>query len=458
MQMTLETLGQLERRLHVAVPIEQIEGEVQKRLARLAKTVKVAGFRPGKVPLKMVAQQYGPQVRSDVITDTVQTSLNDAIRAQNLRVAGYPRIEPKQAAADDQFEFSAVFEVYPEITLGELSGVKITRPVAEVAAVDVEHTLDILRKQNVRFDPVQRPAQKDDRAMVDFSGKIDGVEFAGGQAKDFAIVLGGGRMLPAFDAALTGMAAGEAKNFTLVFPADYHGAEVAGKTAEFALTVNSVAAPSLPEVDAEFARKFGIASGSVDELRTEITANLTLELKRKIEGALKQQVMQALRSSSQLGVPKSLVELEAENLWRRTAEEMKQRGARESDLPTSYDIFRPQAEERVALGLILNEIVRVNQLHPKPEQIRALVAEAAQSYEQPDAVIRWHYEKPERLNDFETAAVEHNVIDWALGRAQVEDQATTFSALMEPESASPGAIETAETTQTTQTTHEKAEP
>ncbi len=435
MQMTLETLGQLERRLHVAVPIEQIEGEVQKRLARLAKTVKLAGFRPGKVPLKMVTQQYGPQVRSDVITDTVQSSLNDAIRAQNLRVAGYPRIEPKQAAAADQFEFSAVFEVYPEITLGDLSGVKVMRPVAEVTAADVEHTLDILRQQNVRYEIVDRPARTGDRVMVDFSGKIDGIEFPGGQAKDFEITLGERRMLPEFDVALVGMAAGAAKSFDLVFPADYHGREVAGKTAHFSISVHSVAQPILPEIDAEFARKFGIASGSVDELRAEVTANLTVELKRKIDTVLKQQVMQALRSTSKLVVPKSLVELEAENLLRRTSDEMKQRGARESDLPAKADIFRPQAEDRVALGLILNEIVRVNQLQAKPEQVRALVADAAQSYEQPDAVVRWHYEKPERLNDFETGAVERNVVEWALGRAQVDDEATTFSALMEPESA-----------------------
>jgi trigger factor len=451
MQMTLETLGQLERRLHVAVPIEQIEGEVQKRLARLAKTVKIAGFRPGKVPLKMVTQQYGPQVRSDVISDTVQSSLNDAIRAQNLRVAGYPRIEPKQAAAEDQFEFSAVFEVYPEIALGDLSGVKIMRPVAEVTAADVEHTLDILRKQNVRYEPVERSARSEDRVVVDFNGKIDSVEFPGGRAKDFAVTLGEGRMLPEFDAALTGMAAGETKTFNVVFPAEYHGREVAGKTAEFSLTAHSVAEPILPEIDAEFARKFGIASGSVEELHSEVTANLTLELKRKIEASLKQQVMKALRSTSQLVVPKSLVELEAENLLRRTTEEMKQRGAREAELPTSADIFRPQAEERVAFGLILNEVVRVNQLQPKSEQVRALVAEAAQSYEQPDAVIRWHYEKPERLNDFEIAAVEHNVIEWALGRAQVEDRTTTFSALMEPAPASAGANEA------TQTTRDKAE-
>lgn len=452
MQMTLETLGQLERRLHVAVPIDQIEGEIQKRLARLAKTVKVAGFRPGKVPLKMVTQHYGSQVRSDVINDTVQSSLNDAIRAQNLRVAGYPRIEPKQAAAADQFEFSAVFEVFPEIALGDLTGIKVTRPVAHVGPADVEHTLDILRKQNVRYESVQRAARKDDRVMVDFSGTIDGVEFAGGQAKAFAIVLGSGRMLPEFDAALDGMVAGESKQFALHFPENYHGAEVAGRTAQFALTVLSVAEPVLPELDAEFARKFGIASGSIDELRTEITSNLTVELKRKIESALKQQVMSALRTSSDLAVPKSLVDMEADSLWRRTNEEMKQRGARDADLPASSDIFRPQAEDRVAIGLILNEIVRVNGLQPKPEQVRALVAEAAQSYEQPDAVIRWHYEKPERLNDFETAAVEHNVIEWALGRAQVEDQPTTFAALMEPETASTGASET------TQTTQLKAEP
>lgn len=259
-------------------------------------------------------------------------------------------------------------------------------------------------------------------------------------------------MLPEFDLALSGMDAGATKTFDLVFPADYHGREVAGKTAAFTITVHSVAQPVLPEIDSDFARKFGIASGSVDELRAEVTANLTVELKRKIEAALKQQVMQVLRSTSQLVVPKALVELEADNLWRRTSDEMKQRGAKETDLPATADIFRPQAEERVAFGLILNEIVRANQLQPTPEQVRALVAEAAQSYEQPDAVVRWHYEKPERLNDFETAAVEHNVIEWVLGRAQVENQPTSFSALMEPESASAGA------NATTQTNGEKAGP
>ena len=432
MQMTLETLGQLERRLHVAVPIEQIEDEVKKRLARLAKTAKIAGFRPGKVPLKMIAQQYGHQVRSDVITDTVQTSFNDAIKQQNLRVAGYPKIEPKEATTKDQFEFSAVFEVYPEVVLGELSGVRIERPVASVQPGDVDHTLDILRKQRVRYETVARPGQTGDRVIVDFTGRIAGVEFPGGQAKDFAIIIGEGRMLPEFDAALTGMAAGDRKAFALTFPADYHGKEVAGKTAEFDLTVSTVSEPVLPPVDSEFAKAFGIASGSLDELRAEVTANLTAELNRKIEAVVKTQVMQALRANAQVAIPQSLVGIEAQNIAARAAGELKNRGVDPAGVDLSAEALRPQAEERVALGLILNELVRAHQLQARPEQVRALVVDAAQSYEQPEAVIRWHYEQAERLNDFELAAVERNVVEWAMRQAKVEDRPTSFSALMEP--------------------------
>ncbi len=432
MQTTLETLGQLERRLNVAVPLEQIDGEVHKRLARLAKTVKIAGFRPGKVPLKMVAQQYGPQVRSDVISDTVQASLNDAIREQNLRVAGYPRIEPREAAAADQLEFSAVFEIYPEIKLGELSGVTIERPVSEVTPADIDRTIDILRHQNVRYETVARPAGHGDRAVVDFTGKIEGVAFPGGQAKDFPIVIGEGRMLPEFEAALTGMAPGGNKTFELTFPADYHGKEVAGKPAEFTLTVQSVSEPKLPEVDSEFAVKFGIASGSLEELRAEISANLALELKRKIEGVLREQVLGALKSTSDLVVPRSLVELEAQRLLERAVADLQSRGMKAEDVQLSVDNFRPQAEERVTYGLIVNEITRVYQLTPKPEQVLALVREAAQAYEQPDAVVRWHYEKPGRLNEFEAQAVEQNVVDWALSRARVENRPTSFAELMEP--------------------------
>ncbi len=433
MQNSLETLGQLERRLTMAVPLAKIESEIGKRLARLAKNAKVPGFRPGKVPLRIVAQQYGPQVRSDVIADTVQASFADAVREQNLRVAGYPRIEPKAGAAGDgNLEFSAVFEIYPDVKVGDLSGVVIERPVAEVGAADIDHTIEVLRKQRTRYEHVVRAAAEGDRVLADFTGTIDGVEFQGGQAKDFAIVLGEGRMLPEFEVALAGAREGETKEFAVTFPADYHGREVAGKQARFTLTVKSVSVAHMPAVDAEFAKAFGIASGSVDELKAEIAANLELELKRKIEAKLKEQVFAALRQKAELALPKSLVELEAQNMAQRMAADLKQQGMKAEDMKLSPDMFRANAENRVALGLVLAEIVRAHGLSPRPDQVKALVQEAAQTYEQPEAVVRWHYDKPERLNEFETLAVERNVVEWVLQRAKVEDRAVAFRELMEP--------------------------
>ena len=433
MQTTLETIGQLERRLNLTVPVAAIESEVEKRLARLAKNVKVPGFRPGKVPMKMVAQQYGPQVRNEVITDAVQSGFADAMRDQNVRVAGYPRIEPKaNPAVTENLEFSAVFEVYPDIRLGDLSTVVIERPIAHVGPEDVEQTIAVLRKQRMTYHPVSRAAAGGDRAMVDFTGRIDGVEFPGGQAKDFAIVLGEARMLPEFEAAITGMKASETKSFSLVFPADYHGKEVAGKAADFTLTVKSIEEPKLPEVDADFAKAFGIASGSLPELKTEIEANLRLELKRKIETRLKEQALAALRSKAELAVPRSLVEVESQNMAGRMAEEMRRQGMKAEDIKLAPEMFRDNAAERVALGLVLAEVVRAHGLTAKPEQVKALVKESAQTYEQPDAVVRWHYEKPERLNEFEALAVEHNVVEWVLARAKVVDKPTSFAELMGP--------------------------
>ena len=438
MQTTIETLGQLERRLNVAVPRAQIESEVEKRLARLAKTVKLPGFRPGKVPLKMVVQQYGNSVRSDVISDAVQTSFNEAVREQNLKVAGYPRIEPRQGAktgneaADAAFEFSAVFEVYPEIKIGDLASIAIERPQVQVTQADIDRTLEVLRKQRAVFEPVTRGAQTGDRALVDFTGTIDGAEFPGGQAKDFAITLGEARMLPEFEAALQGAAAGDTRAFPLTFPADYHGKEVAGKSAQFALTVKQVTTPMIPALDSAFATAFGIKSGNVDDLRAEVEANLKLELKRKLDATLKEQALKGLRQTSELTLPKSLVEQEALQLARRMAANLQQQGMKPEDIKLSPEMFRPQAEERVALGLILAEVVRDKHLEARPEQVRAMVQEVAQTYEQPDAVVRWHFEKPERLSEFEALAVERNVVEWVIGQAKVTDAPTTFEALMGP--------------------------
>jgi len=434
MQTQLETLGQLERRLNVAVPIATIEGEVQKRLARLAKTVKVPGFRPGKVPLRMVAQQYGPQVRSDVISETVQSSFNDAIREQNLRVAGYPRIEPRQdgAAAPDALEFSAVFEIYPEVRVGDLSSLTIERPQVEVTAADVDRTIEVLRRQRAKFVRAERATKEGDRVIADFTGTIDGVEFAGGQAKDFPIVVGERRMLPEFEAALAGAKAGETRTFPLTFPADYHGKDVAGKQAQFTLTVKEVTEPELPPVDAEFAKAFGIAGGSVDDLRREIESNLRLELRRKVDGVLKEQALKGLRERADFALPRSLVDAEAQSLMESMAGKLREQGMKPEDVKLSPDLFRPQAEERVVLGLIMGELVRTQGLSATPGQIRALVEEVAQTYEQPEAVVRWHFEKPERLSEFEGLAMERNIVDWVLGKANVVDKPQSFEALMGP--------------------------
>jgi len=431
MQTSLETLGELERRLTMSVPVAEIESEIQQRLARLAKNVKVAGFRPGKVPLKMVAQQYGTQVRSDVISDAVKANFADAIREQNLRIAGNPRIEPRSGGgAADALEFSAVFEIYPEVKVGDLSDVTIERPSAEVAPEDVERTVEMLRRQRTRYEPTDRAAQPGDRVTVDFTGKTDGVEFPGGHGRDFPIVLGEGKMLPEFETALTGMKAGERKTFELTFPADYHGKEVAGKKAEFELTAKTVEQGIAPDVDADFARAFGIASGSVDELRAEIASNLRLELKRKVEAMVKEQVFGALRQKAMFVVPRSLVEAEMQNMMQRMTAEMREQGVKPEDANLDPESVRTGAEARVALGLILSEIVRAENLGPKPEQVKALVQEAAQTYEQPEAVVRWHYEKPERLKDFEALAIEHNVVDWVLSRARVVDRPAAFTELM----------------------------
>jgi trigger factor len=435
MQTTLETLGALERRLNVAVPIADIEGEVKKRLTRLARTVKVAGFRPGKAPLRMLDQQYGPQVRSDVISERVQTTFNDAIRSQNLRVAGTPRIEPQRGdqPATETLEFSAVFEVYPDVKIGDVADIAITRPIADVTAADIDRTLEVLRKQRTTYTTVERAAQAGDRVHVDFTGTIDGVEFAGGQARDFPIVLGEGRMLPEFESAVSGASAGDTREFPLTFPADYHGREVAGKEARFTLTVHRVEAPEVPALDSEFARTFGIASANVDDLRREVEANLRLELKRKVDAAIKGQALSALRQHATFAVPKALVESEAHVLRERTLANLREQpNVKPENLDLSLDVFRPQAEERVALGLIIAELVRSEGLQAKPEQIKALVTETAQTYEQPEAVVRWHYEKPERLRDFEAMVLEQNVVDWILARAKVTDEPTTFETVMGP--------------------------
>jgi trigger factor len=432
MQANLENLGTLERRLSVAVPLKEIDHEIDTRLKRLSRTVKMHGFRPGKVPLKVVAQQYGPQVRQEVLGETLQRSFGEAVRQQNLKVAGYPRFEPKPLNdGASEFEYSATFEIYPEVQVGDISSMTISRPQLEVGEAEVDRTLEIMRKQRVTYETVDRAAQNADRVTISYKGTVDGAEFAGGAAENQPAVLGEGRLLPDFESQLAGMKAGETKTFNLRFPDDYHGKEVAGKEATFEVSVSEVAAPRLPEIDAEFAKSLGVTDGDTAKMRSEVRANLEREVKGRLKARVKDQVMQALLDVTKVEVPKALVESEIERLRELTRHDFAARGIPvKQDVPLPGELFEKQATRRVNLGLILAEVVKANQLQAKPEQVRAIVEEQAQSYENPQEVVRWYYQSPERLREIESMVLEDNVVEWALRTAKVEDKPLEFDELM----------------------------
>jgi trigger factor len=432
MQANLENLSTLERRLSVAVPKAEIDHEIDTRLKHLSRTVKMHGFRPGKVPMKVVAQQYGPQVRQEVLGETLQRTFGEAVRQQNLKVAGYPQFEPKPLdESASEFEYSATFEVYPEVQLGDISGAKISRPRLEVGDAEIDRTVEIMRKQRVTFDTAERAAENADRVTMSYRGTIDGVEFAGGKAENQQVVLGEGRLLADFETQLQGMKAGDSKSFELKFPDDYHGKDVAGKTATFEVSVSEVAAPKLPEIDAEFAKTLGVEDGDIAKMRAEIKGNLEREVKGRLKSRVKDQVMQALLDATKVEVPKSLIESEVERLRELTRQDFAARGIPvKDDMPLPAEMFQQQAERRVNLGLILAEVVKANQLQAKPEQVRAIVEEQAQSYENPPEVVRWYYQSPERLREIESMVLEDNVVEWALKTAQIDEQSIDFDELM----------------------------
>jgi len=421
----VENLGTLERRVSMSLPAEEIEKQVDERLKKLARNVRMPGFRPGKVPLKLVVQTYGPQVRSEVMSDAVQKAFTNAVKEANLKVAGYPQIERKT-----DFEFSATFEVYPEVKVGDLAAASVERPAAEVDDAAVGKTLEILRKQRTRFETVQRAAKDGDRLTVDFRGTIDGQPFPGGEATDFVFGLGEGRMLPAFETAARGMSPGEAKTFDLDFPADYHGKEVAGKKASFTMTLKKIDEPRLPELDAEFAKSLGVADGDLVKMRTEVRANVEREVKKRVEGRVKEQALSALLGATPLEIPKSLVAMESNGMAERALADLKARGLDPQQVPINPQAFEEAAKRRVALGLIIAELARAESLQPKPAEVRALVEQEAQSYESPAEVVKWFYMQPQRLQEMEALALETNVVKWVLTKAKVLDKPVSFDELM----------------------------
>lgn len=430
MQNNQETQGALERRIDMSVPLADIEREVENRLKRLARTVKMPGFRPGKVPMKIVAQNYGPQARTEAIGAAVEKSFGEQLREQNLRIAGSPRIEPKESAAEGALEFSAVFEVYPKVMVGDLSEQKVERPTLTVGDAEVDKTLEVLRKQRTTFAVAERAAQEGDRVVIDFVGRKDGEVFEGGEAQDFPFVIGAGSMLKEFESAVLGLSAGESKTFDMTFPDDYHAANLAGQAVSFDVTVKVVEAAVLPEVDADFARALGVADGDVTKLREEVKTNLEREVKRRIQAKIKEQVMNALIAVHPIDVPKALVESESQQLAENAKRDMEMRGMNVAEIPINPSWFVEQAERRVRLGLIMAEVVKEKELFARPEQIRTLVEEMAQSYEDPSELVRWYYAQPERLSQAEAVVIEDNVVEWVISQVQTTDSEIAFDELM----------------------------
>lgn len=432
MSVTVETLENLERKVVLSLPWSEINAETDKKLKQTQRRAKIDGFRPGKAPLKMIAQMYGASAQNDVINELVQRRFYDVAVAQELKVAGFPRFEGVEEQDDkESFKVAAIFEVFPEVVIGDLSAQEVEKVTASVGDAEVDQTVEILRKQRTRFNHVEREARNGDRVIIDFEGKIDGEPFAGGASKNYAFVLGASQMLPEFEAGVVGMKAGESKDVTVNFPEDYHGKDVAGKTAVFTITLNNVSEATLPEVDADFAKALGIADGDVAKMREEVQKNVSREVERRVNEQTKESVMNALLKAVELKAPVALVNEEAARL----ANEMKQNfvnqgmaDAANLDLP--LDMFKEQAERRVSLGLILAKLVDENKLEPTEEQIKAVVANFAESYEDPQEVIDWYYAEPSRLQAPTSLAIESNVVDFVLGKAKVNEKALSFDEVM----------------------------
>lgn len=421
----------LQRNILLSLPAVEIESEISKRLKHIARTAKMPGFRPGKVPFNMIANQYGYQVRQEVMSDSVQKIFADEVEKQQLRVAGYPSFAPANSGqAADKFEFTATFEIYPDVTMGSLAGKPLERLTANVSDKDVDNTIITLQKQRATYDKADRAAQKGDFLVVDFTGKLNGEPFKGGQAENFGLVLGEGRMLPDFEAALMGMSGGEEKTFDLTFPADYQ-AELAGKTVQFTATVKVVNAPIYPPVDAAFAQSLGVADGDIVKMRGEIKTNLERELKKRVQSKTKDQVMDALLSVAHLDLPRSLVDVEVGRLQEQAVQDLQSRGMTTKDLQLPPELFVERAEKRVKLGLILGEVVKQNNLRARPEQIRSVVEEHAESFEDPAQMVRWYYSDTSRLQEVEGMVLEDNVVEWAATSMAVSTVTKEFDEIME---------------------------
>lgn len=431
MQATVETISNLERRMTITVPMKSIEEEMSQRIAHLARTVKLAGFRPGKVPLKLVQQQYGAQVRDEVLSKTVERTFSDAVEENKLRVAGFPNIEHKPFGdVADQFEYIATFEVFPEIKIGKLDKLKIEKPVLEVSDADVKKTMDVLVKQRATYEPVKRASKKGDKVKVTLRALIDGNEVENTGEQGLEMILGEGGRIQEFDDNLIGSKTGSSKTFEISYPQDHQPEQLAGKTVAYEVAFLSIEQPKLPELDAEFARSLGIEDGDVEKMRAEIKVSLEQEVDKRIRAKLKEQVFQALVDNVGIELPKALLEVEINRMMQVTQNRLQQRGVDTSNVQLEPSMFEDQAKRGASLRLILGEIITTNNLQATPEQIRAMVDQFGQSFERPEEVVRWYYEDPSRLEEPAALATEENAINWVLESAKVTEKKVKFDDLM----------------------------
>ena len=433
MAVNVETLEKLERKITLTLPATVIQNEVNARLKKLARQVKIDGFRPGKVPMNIVAQRYGYSVHYEVMNDKVGEAFNQATIEAQLRVAGQPRISEKEQAPEGEMAFDAIFEVYPEVKMQDLAQVTVDKLQADVTDEAIDKTIEILRKQRRTYAQrsLDSTADTDDRVTVDFEGKIDGEPFDGGRAQDFQFAVGEGQMLQEFEAAVKGMKVGESKTFPLAFPADYQGREVAGKTADFMVTLKKLEASHLPEVTDELAKSLGAADATVTGLRADIRGNLEREVKFRLLGRNKQAALDALVEQAELDLPNSIVQAELDRMVQGAREELKQRGIKDADkAPIPEDVFKPQAERRVRMGLVVSELVRQHGLQATPDQIKAHVEELSASYEKPVEVQRWYYSDNRRMAEVEGIVIEQNVTNYVFSLVKVNEKAISFDELM----------------------------
>ncbi len=431
MSATVETTSNLGRRIIVTVPMQPIIDEVNQRINRIARTAKLAGFRPGKVPLRMVEQQYGAQVRDEVLSSTVERTFTDAIEENKLRVAGFPDIQHKPfGEVVEEFEYTATFEVFPEVVIGDLSKVKVERPTLELGEADVKKTVDVLVKQRATFEPVKRASKKGDKVSISLTASIDGeqVESTGDQSID--LILGEGGRYPEFDENLTGNKAGSEKTFEIAYPADHKPEQLAGKTVVYQVKFNGVEQARLPAVDAEFARSLGVEDGDVEKMYAEIKVSLGQEVDKRVKARLKDQVFNALIENIEVELPNALVGVEINRQMEMTRHNLQQRGVDVSNVTLEPAMFEEQAKRATKLRLILQEIVIQNQLQATPEQVRAMVDQFGQSFERPEDVVRWYYADPKRLDEPAALATEENVVNWVLDNAKVGNKKFKFDELM----------------------------